>query len=269
MAAPVESPLGFMQSLNSTTLYFDPDVPHRANDPKLVLLLTWMDARDAHIAKYITQHRALFPSSRIVLLRITLPLFIRTTQRRAAIAPSIPIIESAVEGSSSDAQILVHIFSNGGMATAVTLFESLPSVPRHVTLLDSCPGYFDWMRNHYAIAHSLPGWMSPFIHLLIATSWVVYIARGCAPPQDSNAAAMNSRETLKSEVRRTYLYGTGDEAVVWTDVERHAAEAKTVLGKEDENKVRMEKFEGGKHAAHIRVDGERYWKAVKETWEGI
>lgn len=31
---------------------------------------------------------------------------------------------------------------------------------------------------------------------------------------------------------------------------------------------RLERFEGGRHVAHVRVDGERYWRVVGESWEG-
>ena len=63
------------------------------------------------------------------------------------------------------------------------------------------------------------------------------------------------------------MYGTGDEAVDWRDVEKHAAEARMILGDEG-GKVRLERFEGGRHVAHVRVDAERYWRVVKEAWEG-
>jgi len=67
------------------------------------------------------------------------------------------------------------------------------------------------------------------------------------------------------EVRRTYIYSEADALVDWRDVESHAAAA-VENGFRD---VRLEKFEGSMHVAHARADEGRYWRVVRETWEGV
>jgi len=63
-------------------------------------------------------------------------------------------------------------------------------------------------------------------------------------------------------VPRLYLYSTTDKLVPCADVERHAAEARS-LGLE----VHAERFEATPHVAHARVDPKRYWGAVQDVWE--
>ncbi|KAJ3509361.1 hypothetical protein NM208_g15679 [Fusarium decemcellulare] len=90
-----------------------------------------------------------------------------------------------------------------------------------------------------------------------------YIPWGRTEPQEANALAINTTERISRETRRAYLYGDADQSVGWEDVEAHGRQAK-----ERGALVRMEKFIGGAHVAQVRVDGERYWRVVKETWEG-
>ncbi|KAF7554323.1 hypothetical protein G7046_g6849 [Stylonectria norvegica] len=220
-----------------------------------------------HIAKYTTAYRLLFPTARILIIRCSLAQFIRPSLRRRLLAPALPILQSL--GASDTPRLLVHVFSNGGISTAVSLCEAWSStpgsqpMPPHIVVMDSCPGFFSWQRNHHAIALGVPWWASPLVHLLILVGWLTYVPWGYGMPQDTNAAVLNTTTWRAGEVRRTYVYGTGDEAVDWRDVEEHGRRAK-----EAGTEVRMERFEGGRHVAHIRVDGERYWRAVKETWEG-
>ena len=61
---------------------------------------------------------------------------------------------------------------------------------------------------------------------------------------------------------RLYLYSQADEMVPWMEVEAHAEEARKA-GLD----VRMERFGGSAHVAHVRTDPERYWGVVKKVWE--
>ncbi|KAH7635245.1 hypothetical protein B0T09DRAFT_389468 [Sordaria sp. MPI-SDFR-AT-0083] len=85
-----------------------------------------------------------------------------------------------------------------------------------------------------------------------------------------------------NETGRLYLYSKADEAVSYRDVERHVRQAKRLVkeravkrglgrGKvqdEVEGLVRAERFETASHCSLLMDDGERYWKAVRESWEG-
>lgn len=92
------------------------------------------------------------------------------------------------------------------------------------------------------------------------------------------------------ETGRLYLYSKADEAVGWRDVERHIREARKLVkeravlankergrgrGRREEvfeagveGLVRAERFEKASHCALVMEDEERYWRAVRESWEG-
>lgn len=81
-------------------------------------------------------------------------------------------------------------------------------------------------------------------------------------PHTAYASALNTPERISRETMRVYIYGDADLSVGWEDVESHARQAK-----DNGAVVRREKFAGGAHVAHVRVDADRYWKAVQETWQ--
>ncbi|KAF5020242.1 hypothetical protein F66182_7720 [Fusarium sp. NRRL 66182] len=277
MATTKESPLALMNTLSPAVAYLQPDESSPSStsrsvasrDPQLIILLAWMDARDNHIAKYVSQHRALFPTSPILLFRSSLELYIRPGLRRRLFTPALPVLQSLLPTEDGGASFLIHIFSNGGISSAVTLWELWESVlgsepiPRHAVVMDSCPGYFNWKRNHHVISLGLPPYLYPLVWVFLASAWVWYIPWGRTEPQEANALALNTKERISRETTRAYIYGDADQSVGWEDVESHARQAK-----ERGAAVRMERFIGGAHVSHIRIDADRYWSVVQETWEG-
>lgn len=260
-----EAPLSFMQSLSPSVSLFDPDTPSTSSqDPKIIVVLSWFAAREVHIAKYIAQHRALFPSSRILLIQCPLDHILWPPGRHGQMLPAVHVLKKHIAENGDDGSMFLHVFSNGGVQTMTKLMSMMSTpFPKHVMVLDSCPGYFHWQRSHAAFMQTAPFWMSPFIHCFMAINWLLLAPFGREPPPDENAKALNGPALLSVQARRTYLYGTADEMVDWKDVEDHADKA-AATGLE----VRREVFEGGKHVAHVRVDAGRYWRMVKETWEG-
>ncbi|KAM5348583.1 hypothetical protein ACJ41O_008407 [Fusarium nematophilum] len=274
------SPLSLMDNLSPAVAYLSPDKVAASappgggaaalREPRLIVMLAWMDARDAHIAKYIAQHRVLFPTSPILLLRSTLQMYVRPSLRRRLFEPALPVLRATAGDGASDDEpsFLLHVFSNGGVSSAVTLWnlwegDGRSVVPRHAVIMDSCPGFFHWKRNHHVLARPLPPWASPLVWVLLAVAWAVYIPWGRIEPQEANASALNTAGRIARETKRAYLYGDADRSVGWEDVEMHGRQARDRGGV-----VRLERFEGGEHVSHVRVDGERYWRVVKETWEG-
>ncbi|KAL6852194.1 hypothetical protein J3F83DRAFT_764816 [Trichoderma novae-zelandiae] len=257
--------------------------PHNGH-PELILVLSWMGARDVHIAKYIAQHRALFPSSPILLVRSPASHVFWPSLARRHIPPAIRILKAFAEpgmatapssGGAEKPRVLLHILSNGGVSTAARIRELLRKelgrdaagnrlvIPRYALCLDSCPGNFVWQSTHRALLQSLPRWTSPLVHLVIAVAWLIYKLRLTRPAQNLNAEALGRESLVPRETRRTYLYGTADAVISWQHVEDHATRAEN-----SGFKVRKEKFEGGEHVSLVRKEGQRYWQAVKETWEG-
>jgi hypothetical protein len=291
-----EPPLSFMEHLSSSVSYYSPPDAVTPNDndstntntnqrrhPELILILSWMGARDVHIEKYTAQHRTLFPSSRILLIRSPASHVFFPSLGRKHIPPAIRILRqfaepetTATRSSSNNGRprILLHILSNGGVSTAARIRELLRKelgrdkagnklvIPRYALCLDSCPGNFVWQSTHRALLQSLPRWTSPLVHMVIAVAWLIYRLRLTRPAQNLNAEALRRGSLLPRETQRTYLYGTADNVIDWRQVEDHAKRAEE-LG----FKVRKEKFEGGEHVSLVRKEGQRYWQAVKETWD--
>lgn len=291
--AKTEPPLSYMDHLSTSVSYYSPpnalapgsndghDVESHTRHPELILVLSWMGARDVHIAKYIAKHRELFPSSRILLIRSPASHVFWPSLARRHIPPAIRILREFAEPESAAAtaagrkpRILLHILSNGGVSTAARIRELLRKelgtdsagnrlvIPRYALCLDSCPGNFQWQSTHRALLQSLPRWTSPLVHFVIAVAWVIYKLRLTRPAQNLNADALRRGSLLPRETQRTYLYGTADAVIDWRHVEDHARRAE-----ESGFRVRREKFEGGEHVSLVRKEGQRYWQAVKETWD--
>jgi hypothetical protein len=284
----------------------------KANPPKLILLATWMGARDLHIAKYLVQYQALYPSSPILLLRSEPRHFLRPRRAPGEFAPAVPFVRAIfpdlgreIDTNKTDTpqpQLLIHVWSNGGasslrnlrLALAVALNNNnnnnnkrgaptRAALPPHTLLLDSAPGTFRYRAGYRAFTAGLKGpalWLAaPLMHALCAWYWFahVLVGRGRTGPLAALAAGLNETDggnnagagkeegagAVTSEVRRTYLYGPADALVDWRDVEAHA-----VWAERKGFRVRRERFEGGAHVAHVRVDPERYWRVARETWEG-
>ncbi|KAK4108607.1 hypothetical protein N656DRAFT_717859 [Canariomyces notabilis] len=261
--------------------------------PKMILLMTWMGAREPHIAKYLVQYQALYPSATILLVRseprhfIPIPL-------PGEYAPAVPVLREAFpyqpqaqphhqHGNGNPPQkLLIHVFSNGGCAALqhIRHLAAPLTLPPHTILFDSCPGTFRYRSSHKAFMTGITGLtrllLSPLFHVMCASYWFWHavIGRGKTGPLARTARGLNSSSQGPGpggrrggggvEVRRTYVYSEGDKLVDWRDVEAHAREA--------EGKgfvVRRERFEGSEHVAHMRKEPERYWWVVKETWEGV
>jgi hypothetical protein len=271
-----------MQRLSPSVSFYDPDTPadspsslQARRSPRLILILSWFAAHEAHIAKYVAQHRLLFPTSRILLVRCPANHVFFPPGVRSQLLPAMQILKALLladrdKNDGGAPGLLVHMFSNGGMNSMTLLLAMLREdkhehvFPRHVMICDSCPGYFHWQRIHRAVAHGLPSWVSPLIHLGIAINWFIggFLLRR-DPPLDRQARGLNDKTLTALQTRRLYLYGTGDEMVDWRDVEDHATRAA-----DTGIDVRKEVFPGCKHVSHARADGERYWRLVKEAWDG-
>ena len=264
-----------------------------ATAPKWIILVTWMGAAPRHILKYVAGYQILFPASRLLLIRSSAPDMFwrsrRVQQRR--IDPGLAIINSTCpsHGTNSNDQhphpsqiasppkrpeILLHIYSNGGSHQACNLFRTYLdrtswTLPRHVTIFDSCPGRGTFTRSMRALSSVLPRspWLriplSLFFYIVLALYWLAYIPWGIPDPIERVRRDLNDA-SLMSEARRCYIYSEEDPMVDFHDVDAHASEA-VHRG----FAVRQEKFPGSGHCAHVRVgDGVPYWAAVRNLWDG-
>lgn len=275
-AIDLSGPLPQMKPLSPNTfLYEPPSAAPDPNSPKLVALFSWMSAQDVHIAKYTSRYMALYPTARILLVKCP---FIHTLSPRISkreIRPAVSVVRALADATprtETRPQLLLHVFSNGG-ATNLAKFYDLYAeadsrggrlqLPPHVTVYDSCPGGFHWMRSYRALSAAFPRLLAPFVHVFIGWFWLLQVPFGRTGFFGRMWAALKQKALLQSEQRRVYLYSREDEMIYWGDVEKHANESKEVGFK-----VSKERFEGSQHVAHARLDGNRYWGAVKGLWEG-
>ncbi|KAI0007838.1 hypothetical protein F4779DRAFT_628893 [Xylariaceae sp. FL0662B] len=249
----------FMEKLSSAIYFYRPPTATTlfpTIDPQLVLILGWMDARDIHLSRYINQYKMMYPSSAVLLgLRDT--------------APTVgPILATLKDFESSEAHrdsmrpgLLIHSLSGGGPCSLYHLYnhfaqrrEAQQNEQGHITIFDSSPGAWSYQFNRRAM-------MLPAAHLVATIFWVLIRIFGLPDNQKTYAAAHNDPRK-DDELSRTYIYGSADKICPPRAVESDVAEA-TKKGFD----VRLERFDGSGHVAHIRVDPDRYWRIVKEAWD--
>ncbi|OAA57958.1 hypothetical protein SPI_06843 [Niveomyces insectorum RCEF 264] len=220
-----------------------------------------------------------------------------------ALTTGPPRSSSSPPPSSDDVPLLIHTFSNGGCIMVNHLCRALAAVktpgplllPPHVTLFDSCPARLRYTAtvaafSAGALAGRPPQWwrrlvVLPVVHVrvtalvlatLCAAAWgrvAAWWRRWASPgmPTPSTPAVdpwhpQNDPDGgNRREVRRAYLYSPGDALIPVADVEAHAAEART----HGFAVARMASFPNSSHVAHMRADGPRYWRTVREVWAGV
>ncbi|KAM7189428.1 Eukaryotic protein of unknown function (DUF829) domain containing protein [Naviculisporaceae sp. PSN 640] len=293
-----DAPLSFMTKLSEVVYYHKPASHGQSPAPRLVLLASWMGAREAHIAKYVRPYQSLFPSTPILLLRFETRHFWPTFpwKRRLYLdeyAAAVPILRSVAEelqtspfsSDKKSPEILIHIWSNGGsisLTTVYDLYKKATTVhfPRHAIVFDSTPGLFRYQASIIVMTQGIKSGLvrllvTPLFHFFSAWYWFFHIFLGRWIPRlkgfletvadRHNDLSPELGGRALTEVRRSYIYGPGDD-VIWEEhVEGHAEDAK----QKGLAQVRLERFVGTKHVQHVRGDEERYWRIVKETWEGV
>lgn len=243
--------------------------------PKLIILASWMDARDAPIASLIKSYGSLYPTSKIVLMKFTLKLLLWESDAVQAIKPAVAFIKAQetngfLSVKPPQPEILVHTFSNGGVASSKLLYEGYRRLtgmpfPLHATIFDSGPGQYSYSTFHHSIMASAPkgpwrGFIEIIVHILNVYCWIV-TNMGYLYALVGNANFHNDSSENK-ETNRTYIYEKEDMMVDWSHVEAHASTAE-----QNGFCVRKELFTNSTHVGHARADGLRYWKIVEETWE--
>lgn len=271
-----------MAKLSPEVSIYRPEETALSNDipssPKLIIVASWADARDEHIAKYLVKYQTVFPTAQILLLKSTSKLFFKPRQIADAMQPAVPVIKAALKTTtptSSSPELLIHIFSNGGSSRVGNLYEAYASsagegedtlLPQHVTIFDSAPSVYRFEGSVFFLSIGLSGLQklvaTPFIYL-VSSSWSFMIATGMMLDWLSVWGKMHNDTKRHVELRRTYIYSEADGLVNYQDVESHANEAKS-----NGFDVRMEKFEGSAHVSHARKDEGKYWEVVRSTWEG-
>ncbi|QIX02552.1 hypothetical protein AMS68_008069 [Peltaster fructicola] len=270
MATSEDPPLAFMTRLSNAIHLYDANAADvdAALQPRLIILLGWMDARDTHLAKYILEYRTRYPQSSILLIRSRVAIMVSAALARAEVEPALPVIARMLS-KGDKAELLVHAFSNGGSCLLSNLNAALPEgLPLHVTIFDSSPSMqYNRAKTVSAVMAGIPRGMMYYVSLpvvnVVSYAWAfqVYVL-GVADTLSDLAASHNDREKVH-ESRRVYIYSDADQLIDKEDVELHALQAQ-----QKGFNVIEEVFVGSPHVAHSRSDPKRYWRIVEDAWRG-
>lgn len=229
-----------------------------------------------HIAKYVTRYQSLYPASRILLVKFVVKQILSESQGSQAVQPAVAYLRAQIDAnylaaSPERPQILLHIFSNGGLASSKHLLQSYrqktgQAFPLHCAVYDSCPGLWTYRGGYNAVMAGIPKgirrWiLAPFLHIL--NFYFMLVVKVLRRPYNLliNANFHNNKEEVHQS-NRAYIYGQKDNMVDWRHVECHARQAK-----DKGYNVRTELFPDSPHVAHLRTDETRYMRIVAETWD--
>ncbi|KAG6811478.1 hypothetical protein H0H92_007250 [Tricholoma furcatifolium] len=236
--------------------------------------------------KYTSVHRDLYPNATNILVKCE-PTFFLTREkiRQRDLEPVIGVLKALGHlptGSHDEGAIqprlLIHAFSNGGCSQLTCLsrlikarypnWDAQPSTCALV--LDSCPGMGDVNYTKRAVGSLLPNSSFRPIFDIFVTSIFFYYALlkqlfGTLNPLEALKCDLNQPDILPWTQKctpRLYLSSKIDEIVPFYEIERHARD-----GKDAGFDVRMEVFDDTPHVSHARLQPQRYWTAVQETWD--
>ena len=201
-----------------------------------------------------------------------------TPSQRARIAAITEVVFAATQTLFGDSvpresRVLVHAFSNEGAFKLCKIVKAYSKkvpgdvLPVEAIVFDSAPGKGSYMGVVAAIESKLPRqWYLRIpglliVSLLLALSWLLVFSWPILVARQTRAELLDHR-LMKEHVRRCYIYSTTDKMVSWKDVEQHARKAESRRWP-----IRMEKFQGSEHVAHVQADRRRYWEVIRLFWE--
>lgn len=267
---------GFSQLTADIHLYSPVD----ASPGHLVILCTWMGALDKHIAKYIALHKALIPSASILLLKSHVGSMISPykSQQRALSPATLPVFNLLMQCQQDNVapQILLHIFSNGGINSATHLLinlerETRVPLPLVGIICDSVPTGAGYRKTYNAFMYSFPTNfpLSPLaaalaIHTLLILLFLSVALGRYEHPEDFWRGAILDAKLVGGCRRIAYVASKADKLTGWRDVVEHAEVARgSGWG------VRQVILEGTGHCNHLSGEPGIYGEVVEAMWEGV
>ncbi|KAL6806947.1 putative DNA repair protein [Trichoderma sp. SZMC 28013] len=250
--------------------------------PSLIVIFTWLGgATPTRIQKYLLSYRTIWPAATILLVTTRVYEFAAATSAaiHARLKPARDAIRQHIASRVKDRpSILFHIFSNGGLHTAIRLTLSLRDTKERAEpldlrpylngiIIDCCPGQTDYMRTYKGAIVSLPSTLlgqllgKPLLFLAVTLSSSLTHVGLVAGVKDYRRQLNDSR-VFGSLARRLYLYTKEDVVVGYKDVELHIKEAKE-KGYEVDNVC----FLNSHHCSLPRGNEDMYWDTIRDFWK--
>jgi len=220
------------------------------------------------------------PHARIIVLESAMGdlIYRSRASQRATLQPALDVVAATQRQSNNITTshlakthgILIHIFSNGGINTAVQLTSAIqdhgnpPLLPRAM-LIDSAPSrgndtlaqFSGTMLATIPANLHLLAW--PLLVLVYAYFWIMR-ACGMELTLVTNARRLLHTEELVPQTTPVgFVYSEEDQVVVADDVEWYLSKVK----QQQNRKMVLEScFEGSKHVSHMTKDPVKYWAMV-------
>src|SRR5271156_4368583 len=256
--------------LSSTVYLLQGTTSPKPDAPSAILLFAWMGAPVRHMSKFVDYYtQTVFPGSPIILVLCTTKFFL-TSQReqRKSLGPAITAYLSL---HANPDRVLVHTFSNGGIASLRTFTQVLPAgevFNPKVLIVDSAPGVTEMKSGLAAMTADI---RSPFWKFIASIffrfffwyykfkAWVLrqdYVLEGL------RKWLLDEEKGIGKETKRLYIYSNNDALTSKEAVETHLADVKT-KGLDS----RSVNFGETKHVGHMRANPDLYWEEVMKVWK--
>jgi hypothetical protein len=253
----------------SPTVYLDLPSAHTQpalDAPSAILLFAWMGAPVRHMSKFIDYYNKLFPNSPILLVLSTPDgFFARSSVRSALIEPVYTAFKSLHIDPSN---VLVHIFSNGGLNAFYTFVSLIPSKsfsPR-LLVLDSAPGKTTLRGGVKAFTVDIKGRVKRFTMAILIALILCFISlvdkiSGKGHLMDRLRAWLVDGKAIDKSTKRLFLYSDADELV-------HSDTVRETIKELEDRKypVWSRNFGETRHVGHMRANPEEYWGEIVKIW---
>lgn len=274
------SGLDHFKRLNGSVYIHEPSsTSSSSNEPDLILICGWMDARPRHFSKYTAGYEKLYPSARILAVTTT-SIDAAITTWGANFKRVLPVLE-ILYALQPNAKLLLHFFSDGGSFTSTLIANKYQEkmgklLPTTAVILDSSPGRATYEATVRAFSVALP--KNPVVKaigtlVIRMFFWlyrIAYILKALLERKkrmnvvERSRMDLNTTSLMDVNTPRLYIYSEADDMVEWQFVEEHIEEAEK-LG----YVVDREKFLDSGHCGHLMIDPMRYWAAVQRLWSTV
>jgi hypothetical protein len=272
---------GFTRLTDSISIH-RPETNHAqqtaaAKQPSLIVVCSWMNAAEKHIAKYTAGYQRIYPHATILLAQCSLKgFFTSKAKQEILLKPAYDMILNHISNGGESAPVILHAFSNGGgtIANHISAFVNDRSPGRSVifdkVILDCLPGLPTLEGAVKAVSFSLP--RNPILRFLgqwifriwlLTYGFIFYSLRRREDKVNRLRRRLNDPQRFHPSAPRLYLYSKADELVEHKAVAAHAEEAR-----KKGYKVTEQVSINAAHCGIVRDEPERYWRAVQEHISG-
>ena len=257
-----------LSKITSTVYFLQPGDKLSNDSPSAIIIFGWMGSPVRHMAKFVDYYsKTMFPGSPIILI-LTPPKYFITNeeQQKLSMKPAYTAFQSLNVGPDN---VLVHVFSNGGLyafRTFVSLTPTKSFTPREL-VVDSAPGIATLRTTIIAFTVDVQNFFTRFI-----LSIVLVVAYFTSRMRDRLLGRQSVWQILRKwladenvvgkRAKRVYLYSDKDELVQNSSVEAHIKELK---GKG--YTLTSRNLGETRHVGHMRANPELYWSEILRAWK--